>query len=154
MSDLPGWIVGFTDGEGTFSCTVTPSHQNGAGYRVYVEYVVSQSWRSQASLRIIKSYFGCGDIYLNRRTDNHLDSMNRYCVRKHKDLLEKIIPFFNTHELRTIKKDSFLIFRRIVLMMAHKKHLDPDNKKIFEMLAHTCNPFSKKGKEIVKNAMC
>jgi hypothetical protein len=50
----------------------------------------------------------------------------QYRVRSIKDFSEKIIPFFEKHQLKTAKKIDFLKFRRVVLMMQEKKHLTPE----------------------------
>jgi len=59
---LEGWIVGFVDGEGCFSCPI---------YR---------SPRMKIRLERIRDFFDCGRIYRNRRRDNHREDMMAYVV--------------------------------------------------------------------------
>jgi len=68
----------------------------------------------------LKTYFGCGVVRCNKRKGT-----NVYCyrVRKHNDLMNKIIPFFEKHQLKTTKRVCFQKFRKVVLLMNDKEHL-------------------------------
>ena len=46
-----------------------------------------------------------------------------YRVRGKKDLLERIIPFFEKHPLKTKKRIDFEKFRRVLLIMQAGDHL-------------------------------
>ena len=120
---LSGWIVGFVDGEGCFSVSIFKNRTSKCGYQVMPEFVVTQGQKSLDSLKIIKDFFGCGAIYVNRRYDNHKENIYRYCVRNFKDLNEKIIPFFRTNELLTYKKKDFEIFCKAIEMIINRQHL-------------------------------
>ena len=120
---LTGWIVGFVDGEGCFSVSIFKNRTSKCGYQVMPEFVVTQGAKSLESLKIIKDFFGCGAIYINRRYDNHKENIYRFCVRNFKDLNEKIIPFFKTNELLTYKKRDFKIFCRAIEMISNRQHL-------------------------------
>ncbi|MCX6737329.1 MAG: hypothetical protein NTX26_01120, partial [Candidatus Parcubacteria bacterium] len=65
----------------------------------------------------------CGNIFINRRYDNHKEDLYRYCVRSLNDLNNKIIPFFEEYRLKTYKQKDFLIFKKVVKMMLKKDHL-------------------------------
>jgi len=56
----------------------------------------------------------CGNIFINRRYDNHTENLYRYCIRSHKDLNEKIIPFFTKYKLHTSKYSQFIRFVKIM----------------------------------------
>src|SRR3990167_633993 len=98
---LAGWIVGFTDGEGTFSVSKIKNPTTKSGYQIFPEFVITQGAKSKSCLEEIQKYFGCGKIYINKRYDNHREHLYRYCVRARKDLVKKIIPFFKENHLRT-----------------------------------------------------
>ena len=118
-----GWIVGFTDGEGCFSISIFKNKTSKFGWQVMPEFVITQSPSSKSVLEAIKDYFNCGNIYINRRYDNHREHVYRYCVRSRIDLVEKIIPFFNKHSLLTQKKQDFDLFCRVIELMQQKEHL-------------------------------
>ncbi len=103
----PWWIVGFVDGEGCFCVSTFRNRTTRSGYQTLFEFVVTQGERSRNAMEAIKTYFGCGGIYINRRYDNHTYNLLRYCVRKRSDLKEKIIPFFTKYRLQTSKREQF-----------------------------------------------
>ncbi len=74
------------------------------------------------SLMLVKNYFDCGKIFINRRKDNHRENLYRYCVRLIQDLNNKIVPFFTRNELKTAKKDDFEIFSQIVKKLSNQDH--------------------------------
>ena len=108
----PWWIIGFVDGEGCFSVSTFRNRTTKSGYQTLFEFVVTQGERSKSALEAIRSYFGCGGIYVNRRYDNHNYNLLRYCVRRKNDLKEKIIPFFTKYQLQTTKREQFETFCR------------------------------------------
>lgn len=106
----PWWIVGFVDGEGCFSVSTFKNNTTKSGYQTLFEFVVTQGEKSREALESIQKYFGCGGIYPNRRHDNHAHDLLRYCVRRKRDLKEKIIPFFTRYPLKTAKRQQFESF--------------------------------------------
>lgn len=130
-----GWITGFVDGEGCFSVGLIGQprkEENGkvvrrgykTGYQAFHEFAVTQGERSLDSLKKLLDHFQVGKIYINKRYDNHKEHLYRYVVRRRKDLLEIIIPFFRQYPLQTSKKDDFEKFARCVEQMAQGKHLE------------------------------
>lgn len=114
------WIVGFTDGEGCFHIGISQNKTYKLGVQVLPEFVLVQHQRDIKVLYALKAYFKCGVV---RR--NHED---RYCfrVRKLEDLSTIILPFFEKHQLKTMKKVDFLRFRKVVHLMQNKGHLTPE----------------------------
>ncbi len=103
----PWWIVGFVDGEGCFSVSTFKNRTTRSNYQTLFEFVVTQGERSKSALEAIKNYFGCGNIYINHRYDNHNYNLLRYCVRRQDDLKNKIIPFFRKYQFQTTKREQF-----------------------------------------------
>ncbi|MSR84894.1 endonuclease [Candidatus Uhrbacteria bacterium] len=116
------WICGFVDGEGCFSVSIIRNQTTSLGWQVFPEFVVTQGEKSRFALEKIKEYFQCGEIYLNRRHDNHKESLLRFCVRSQKDLREKIIPFFSKFPLHTAKREDFKKFVKILQFMKRGDH--------------------------------
>jgi len=117
-----GWIVGFVDGEGTFSVSLIKNPTTASGWQVFPEFVITQGARSFYALEAIRGFFGCGKIYCNRRFDNHREDLYRYCVRSIKDLETVIVPFFREHPLQTAKQKDFEIFQKILGLMKQGTH--------------------------------
>ena len=121
--NIEGWIVGFVDGEGCFSVSIQKSPHTKLGWQVFPEFVVTQGEKSLSVLKTIRDFFGCGNIFVNKRYDNHKENLYRYCVRSLDDLRDRIVPFFNENKLRTAKKIDFEIFKQAMVMIAAQKHL-------------------------------
>ena len=120
---IMGWIVGFIDGEGCFSIAIQKSPNTKLGWQVFPEFVVTQGEKSLQALRNVKDFFKCGNIFINKRYDNHKEHLYRYCVRSIKDIKEKIIPFFVENQLQTAKKGDFEIFTKVIEMIEQRQHL-------------------------------
>jgi hypothetical protein len=111
------WIVGFVDGEGCFHVGIAENKTFTIGYQVLPEFVIVQHERDVKLLHNIKTFFGCGVVRKNH------GSFMCYRVRKLDHLLNIIVPFFEKHQLKTLKRVDFLKFRKVVHLMKDKKHL-------------------------------
>jgi hypothetical protein len=134
-----GWLVGFVDGEGCFSCPIYRCDKMTLRWQVRPEFAVAQGASSRDVLEEMMRWFGCGRIYANRRYDNHREDMYRYCVRRFGDLREVIIPFFEEHPLRTAKRDNFVKFVRIIRLMELRRHLSLEGIAEIAEIAQTMN---------------
>lgn len=134
-----GWVVGFIDGEGCFSVSIQKSPNTRLGWQVFPEFVVTQGEKSLPTLKKIKDFFGCGNIFVNKRYDNHKENIYRYCVRSIGDLEGRIIPFFSENSLQTAKKIDFEIFKSAMKLIKRKKHLTMNGIKEIAKLSQQMN---------------
>ncbi len=118
-----GWLVGFVDGEGCFSCPIYRNPGMTLGWQVRPQFVVAQGERSREALEGMRHFFGCGKVYVNRRHDNHREHLLLYNVFRHADLRDIIVPFFVRNPLRTSKQRDFEKFAAIIEKMDHRRHL-------------------------------
>ena len=118
-----GWVVGFVDGEGCFSCSIYANHKMTLRWQVRPAFDVVQGESSRDALEELARFFGCGKIYRNRRRDNHREDLLRYNVYRLEDLRTRIVPFFRENPLRTSKRENFEKFVRIVELMELRRHL-------------------------------
>jgi hypothetical protein len=118
-----GWIAGFVDGEGCFSCPIFRNQKMKLGWQVQPQFVVVQSGSSRDALEDLVRFFGCGKVYVNHRHDNHREDLYRYEVSRFADLRDVVIPFFQQHPLRTSKVGNFEKFSRVIRLMEVRKHL-------------------------------
>jgi hypothetical protein len=93
----PEYIVGFTDGEGSFTLHSSKRRSSRYGLFVTPSLSLSQNTASEDLLLDVKRFFGCGFLRKERGT-------TKYEVRSLKDLKETILPFFEKSPLRTAKK--------------------------------------------------
>ena len=113
------WITGFTDGEGCFHIGISKHSKMTIGYQVLPEFVIVQHKRDIELLYDLKTYFDCGVVRKNKGTGD----VYSYRVRNRTHLLNIIIPFFEKHSLKTMKKVDFQKFRRVLLLMKNGEHL-------------------------------
>ena len=111
------WVVGFVDGEGCFHIGINKNDTMKLGVQVLPEFTVVQHEVDQQVLYALKAYFKCGVVRKNHGT--------RLCyrVRGQENLLQRVIPFFEKHQLKTRKRVDFLKFRKVVLLMEKGDHL-------------------------------
>lgn len=136
-----GWITGYVDGEGCFSVSFVRNATTKSGWQIFPEFVVTQGGKSTNSLEIIRNFFGCGKVYVNRRYDNHREHVYRYCIRSQKELRKIVIPFFEKYPLRTAKKEDFLHFRFILRQMELKRHF---TRRGMEIIARRVEKMNRK----------
>ena len=127
------WITGFVDGEGCFYVGLNPHQDLATGIQVLPEFTVVQHERDVKLLHALKAYFGCGVV-----RSNHGDRM-AYRVRGIKHLLERIVPFFAKHQLKSRKRQDFEKFRHIVLKMETGDHLTPQGVEEIRRIAAQMN---------------
>jgi LAGLIDADG DNA endonuclease family protein len=142
QQERPGfeqWIVGFVDGEGCFSVPIYRNRTYRIGWQAQPAFVVVQGERSVQVLHELKEFFGCGGIYINRRHDNHREDLFRFDVRSPRDLVSRIIPFFEEHPLRTAKADDFRKFAQIVRMMERGLHRSVEGMSQIAAIVQTMN---------------
>jgi LAGLIDADG endonuclease len=142
QQERPGieqWIVGFVDGEGCFSCPIQRNTTMTLGWQCQPRFAVVQAERSVRALELLRSFFECGKIYRNRRHDNHREDLLVFNVWSRRDLVEKIVPFFEANSLLTAKQEEFLKFRTILLMMGRGMHLNCDGLRRIAEIQQTMN---------------
>jgi hypothetical protein len=141
----PEWIVGFVDGEGCFSISLV--RQSGGlsrkgyktGWQVAPRFAVAQGARSAAVLHDLKSFFGVGCVYRNRRHDNHKEDLYRYDVSNRFELAEVIVPFFQRNPLRTDKRRDFEQFTRCLELIIAGRHIEREGLVQVLLLMETMN---------------
>ena len=145
LSQFPDWVVGFVDGEGCFSIGFVRHHavrsRSGyaTGFQVSHEFAVTQGEQSLGVLYELRDFFGVGQVIVNRRYDNHREHLHRYVVRKRDDLIERVIPFFQEHRLRTSKRQNFEKFVECVELITAGRHLTVDGLIQIAEITETMN---------------
>ena len=138
VRDLPikldaEWITGFVDGEGCFHVGINRHTDLKCGYQVLPEFTVVQHKRDVKLLQALKDYFGCGVV----RT-NHGDRW-AYRVRGKEHLLQRIVPFFVKHPLKSGKHADFEQFRRVLELMDSGVHLTLEGVEVVRRLTARMN---------------
>jgi hypothetical protein len=60
-------------------------------------------------------------------------------VKARRDLLDRIIPFFDEHPLITAKQQDYEVFRRAMVLIAQGRHLEADGLALVAALTERMN---------------
>ena len=129
-------VVGFVDGEGCFCVSL---HRNpfirGTGHwQLQPVFQVSQHVAHRAVLEALIRFFDCGAV----RSKGPRSSVLTYSVYRSVDLEERILPFFEHHQL-VVKHGDFVRFSDIVRGLRRKEHLAPSGFERLVRLAYAMN---------------
>lgn len=105
------WLVGITDGDGTFNV-----YTNIKNKKIIFTYKISLYNRNIQLLYKIKSHLGVGSVTQFDKNSNMVD----YKIRDKDSLLNTIIPLFDKYPLLTTKRFNYLIFKACLLISNNK----------------------------------
>ena len=128
---LDAYIAGFVDGEGSFHVAIQRNPSTRVGLQLVPEFRVSQDACRKEILDLIREHFDCGSIRENHRGSID-DNTYVFVVRRRRDLLNSVIPFFETNPLLSCKQREVICFADIVRRMDAGEHLTAEG---FERLA-------------------
>ena len=119
----PWWVIGFVDGEGCFSVSI---HRNDLakptnGWHIQPTFQVSQHQDHVDVLHSLRRFFGCGNV----RRKSQTNPVMVYTVHSTKQLLERVIPFFEQYPLR-VKQSDFENFSTITRSIRERSHHRPE----------------------------
>lgn len=122
------WLVGVTDGDGTFHFSKSPK-----GVWSFT-FKIGQSNYNLRLLYYIKSMLGVGSVSVPNSKDNCAE----YRVRNIKHIIQYILPIFDQYLLLTSKHFNYTIFKQAILIM-NDSTLTKEQKDIFisKLKSHT-----------------
>ena len=115
----PDYLAGFIDGEGCFSVSIHPNPNAKWGWLIDPDFTINQHRQSRELLESIQRFLGCGKIY--EKSPNKSNVLT-FTVYGRKMILEKIIPFLDSHPVISNKRHDYAKFRDIILRMTNKEH--------------------------------
>ncbi len=136
------YITGFVDGEGCFSVSVHRHKTSKYGWVVDPMFQVYQHKDNRHILEIIRQTFRCG--YITEKSGS--PNVHVYIVDNRRDLLEKVIPFFNRYLLISGKHEDFKLFEEIVQKMSERLHWERNGLMQVIKLAFQMNNTGKQRK--------
>lgn len=113
-----GWIPGFVGGEGCFNISFSITDEVLIGVSTSPLFEVTQNEASFKSMEKLQKILGCGTLEHKSKKKCYV-----YSVWALKDLLYKIIPFFEKYPLDAAKAENFIKFANICRKMSRKEHL-------------------------------
>jgi hypothetical protein len=147
--DFNSFVSGFTEGEGCFCISFNRRAKMKTNIEVRPSFSISQNKRNLELLKLINQHFKCGAIRFSKSDQNY-----KFEVRSIKELVKTIIPFFDKYPLLGIKRNDFLNFKEVCMMIYQNQHLNPDNLKKIIQLSYQINYSGKrkyKKEELLKH---
>ncbi len=134
------YVVGLTDGEGCFYVNIWKSSSYQAGAGVQMHFHIKMQEKDKALLNKIRNTLGCGNVYFQKENRANHVQCYRYTVSAQRDILNKLIPFFQHNPLQSVsKRKSFLIFCQIGNLFKSKLHLTERGLKRIRILKQKMN---------------
>lgn len=133
---LSYYLAGFVDGEGSFSVSIrkTPTKTR-FGWTIDPLFQVYQHKDNARILFVFQKFFGIG--YVSKKGGN--PSCFVYCVDRTSDLIDVIIPFFDSYPLIGEKYNNFLLFKEIVTGLKQKEQCTQEGFKRLTTLCFQMN---------------
>ena len=131
---LKYYVLGFVDAEGCFSVALKKQETTRFGWVLDPVFHVTQHESGRNVLELVQNILNCGRIIEKPGQPSTL----QFLVDNRRQLKEKVIPFFDRYEL-LVKKNDFILFRRIVDGLERKEHTKPETFKELVKLAFHMN---------------
>ena len=118
------YIVGLTDGEGSFSVYLNPPNKkhHAVNYRVQCRYYIKMREDDLPLLQKVRSYWGCGKIYFQKEYRKNQRDNYRFEIFDYELLSRVVVPFFKKHPLQSKRIKDFELFYRILNLAMKKAH--------------------------------
>lgn len=130
----PFWVTGFVDGEGCFSIQFVENKKYKLGVEVRVSFSIGQSNTSKDMMERIALFF-C-QTSKSIRSDK---SLLKYETRSLTHILTTIIPHFQKYPLQSNKKNDFLAFSKVCVIIQQKSHLTSGGLKEILDISYNMN---------------
>lgn len=128
------YMAGFVDGEASFSVAIIKHPTQRFGWMISPCFQVYQHKNHPEVLELCKFVYGTGKIYTKNGTPN----VKVFSIDSLRNLIEKVIPFFDKYPLIT-KEETYKAFRDIVMSMEKREHWDIPGFKRLVTLAYSMN---------------
>lgn len=119
----PNYIIGFIDGEGCFSVSVSRHSTLKRRLEIRSAFEIELRADDREILERIRETIGCGNIYHLAYQRYNWYPHVKLKVSRIGDLAKIVIPFIDRYPLQAKKAEVFKLFREAVFAVQRKKHL-------------------------------
>ena len=119
------WLVGFTDGDGSFSVLRQGDKWN-------LTFKISQNTYNLRALHYIKKELGVGSIYVESKRD-----LAHFRIRDRKVINSVIFPIFDKYPLLTTKYFNYNIFKEAYFILENNNLTSLERNELLEKLLLT-----------------
>lgn len=125
------YIVGLTDGEGSFTVYIRPpkKEHGSKSYRIECHYYIKLRDDDRLLLENVKKFFQIGRVSFQRENRPNHHHMYRYEVTNLNDLQNVIVTFFEKYKLQSKRIVDFELFKKILRAVQKKEHQTADGLK-------------------------
>ena len=127
------WLVGFTDGDGSFSITHQKSKEGKLRWGLY--FKIGQSSYNLRALYYIKKELKCGSVQIESKT-----KMADFRIRNREILNKNIFPIFDKYPLLTSKYYDYIKFKKAYLIMIDLNITKEDKDYLLSKLINEKRP--------------
>lgn len=117
-SNDPWFITGLFDAEGSFVVTILNNSRFKTGWNTQARIQIKMHEKDRALIQSIQDFFG-GIGYISK--PNNISTVE-FRVSTLKEIINVIIPHFDSYSLKTQKYSDYILFKQIVLLMLDKEH--------------------------------
>ena len=136
---LRHYLLGFTDAEGCFSISLKKENTARFGWALDPVFQITQHKNSRKVLELFLNDLKCGRIIEKSGQPDLLV----YLVDNRRQLVEKIIPYFENYKL-LVKNEDFKKFKIVIFGLENKMHHKKDS---FIELIKVCYTMNLDGKQ-------
>jgi hypothetical protein len=130
----PWFVTGLAEGEGCFCISFAIRPMLRVGLEARPSFSLSLNERDRELLGDLQAFFECGWIRESRS-----DRTFKYEARSVADLVDRIVPHFETYPLRGAKRRSFDGFAMACQMIGQGDHLRPEGMAEIVRIAYEMN---------------
>ena len=130
----PWFVTGLTEGEGCFCDSLALRAKMKTGLEVRPSFSLSLNEKDLGLLEELRAYFECGWIRRSKA-----DRTYKYEARSVGELVDHVIPHFESHPLRGSKAKSFAGFGRVCRMIQQGDHLKREGLREIVAVAYEMN---------------
>lgn len=116
------YFAGFVDGEGCFYVGFSKRKDLPIPWQIITEFHVSQNPGSKTVLEALSERLKCGYLKPNHAKSKY-DKSWVLIVKNRDDLNNRVIPFFEKHNLYSAKQQDFVVFKKVLQFINKRKHL-------------------------------
>ncbi|MGC9310075.1 MAG: LAGLIDADG family homing endonuclease [Candidatus Nanoarchaeia archaeon] len=125
-------------GEGCFNIRINPNKNRRA--KIETRFSLKLRHQDKDILDELQRFFQCGNVYIQRDKRKNHSLCYRFEVQNKKEIIEKIIPFFEKYPPKIKSRiNDFRLFKEI-LKLSNQEEIDFEKIKVLKEKMHWGSP--------------
>ena len=135
----PYYVSGLIEGEGCFCISISKHKTKKMGLDPRLMFEVEMIIDDKPLLERLQETFGCGHIYILNYERYGWRPHVKFAIKRHDDIVKKVIPFFRKYPLQGKKKKDFDLFCQAAEVFKDRKHLTKKGIAKLQMIQSKMN---------------